>query len=164
LRVLLGLEPALEGEVRWNGRVLSEQDYVHVMRNVAFLPQDPFLFDGSVVENLVYPKLVEHLSAEELQRVPSALERANLQKLPTESVKSFSGGERQRLAFARVFFSNPAVVLIDEGTSALDLVNERSLLEALRSDASARISIVIAHRPMVREFATHLVDLSSSAG
>jgi subfamily B ATP-binding cassette protein MsbA len=163
-RVLLGLEAAAEGEVRWNGRLLSENGHAQMSRHVAFLPQDPFLFDGTVLENLVYPKLEAELSAEDLRRVPEALERANLQKMPTDTVKSLSGGERQRLAFARVFFANPAIILIDEGTSALDLANERALLESLRSDAQNRISIIIAHRPMVREFASHVVDLSPSAG
>ncbi len=163
-RVLLGLEMPGSGQVRMNGIVPSESDYVCWGSNIVFLPQEPFVFDGSVIENVVYPRRLESLSAAEREKVAAALEKVNLQKMPDDSVKGFSGGEKQRLAFARVFFAEPSLVLIDEGTSALDLMNEKFLLERLKEGGSNRISIIIAHRPMVREFATHLLNLSPATG
>ncbi len=163
-RILLGLERAGDGAVRINGVLPVEGDYARWGESIAFLPQEPFVVEGSLLENVVYPHRAELLSDEQKERVCKALGRVNLQKLPTESVTGLSGGEKQRLAFARVLFSNPSIVLIDEGTSALDLSNEKSLLEALREGAENRISLIIAHRPMVREFASHLLNLSPGAG
>jgi subfamily B ATP-binding cassette protein MsbA len=162
-RVLLGLERAGRGDVRINGVLPEESDYARWGASVMFLPQEPFVVAGSILENVVYPHRPELLSAEQKEDVRRALERVNLQKLPNESVTGLSGGEKQRLAFARIFFSQPSVVFVDEGTSALDLSNEKSLLEALRDGAENRISLIIAHRPMVREFASHVLNLSPSA-
>jgi subfamily B ATP-binding cassette protein MsbA len=161
-RVLLGLERAAGGSVRINGLLPKENDYARWGSSIVFLPQEPFIVDGSILENVVYPHQPELLSPEQKESVQRALERVNLQKMPDESVTGLSGGEKQRLAFARVFFSRPSVVFVDEGTSALDLSNEKSLLEALREGAENRISLIIAHRPMVREFASHVLNLSSS--
>jgi subfamily B ATP-binding cassette protein MsbA len=163
-RALLGLEKWAEGNLRINGVVPTESDYARWGESVLFLPQDPFVFDGTLLENVVYPASANMLTPAHLERVHEALKRVNLQKMPYESVRGLSGGERQRLAFARVFYSKPSLVLVDEGTSALDLSNEKSLLEGLREGASERISIIIAHRPMVREFASHLLNLSHHAG
>lgn len=128
--------------------------------SVTYLTQDPFIFAGTVAENVCYPAKIDLTSTSDVDRVRAALDKSCLKELSIESsVLSLSGGEKQRLAFARGFFAEPDIWVIDEGTSALDLQTEQQLLSNLRTKAKKSIQIFVAHRPMTQQFVDKIITI-----
>lgn len=152
IQVLLGLYPATQGDVRFNGVSVREIGYPKVREKVATVLQQPALFNGTVRDNL--------LMGHELTDAQcwQALEVAQLdgfvqQELPDQldtlvgrQGVRLSGGQRQRLAIARMVLSDPAVVILDEATSALDTGTEARLHQAMKRFLENRTTIIVAHR------------------
>jgi ABC-type multidrug transport system fused ATPase/permease subunit len=133
---------------------IDAHDYpLSVLRSqIALVPQDIFLFGGTIKENIAYGK--ESASDEEIL---NAAEKANamefisrfpdqLETLVGERGTQLSGGQRQRIAIARAVLKNPRVLILDEATSSLDSESERLVQDALEKLMIGRTSIVIAHR------------------
>lgn len=122
--------------------------------DVAYLSQEPFIFDGQLAENVAYPDKFDPSSRTQIERIQNALQKARLHnKNLTDNALTLSGGEKQRLAFARAFYANPTVWFIDEGTSALDAKTEAELMENLKSTARQSIVVFVAHRAALRTLA-----------
>jgi ABC-type multidrug transport system fused ATPase/permease subunit len=144
------------GRVLFDGLPLASLDLAWLHSRVAIVPQEPALFDGSVLENLLYGSFDRQPSQQEVE---SACLQANalafIRSLPLgfstpvgERGSALSGGQRQRLAIARAVLANPTVLICDEATSALDAESEALVQEALQRlvRAGGRTVIVIAHR------------------
>lgn len=140
------------GQVRVDGHDLRNLDLRHYRSQVGFVPQDIFLFDRSVAENIAAG--VRHATDESIQ---AAAEAANATEFINAMPEGFdtligergvrlSGGQRQRLAIAREILRDPAILILDEATSALDSESEQLIQEALDHLLEGRTSIVIAHR------------------
>ncbi|WP_370679612.1 ABC transporter ATP-binding protein/permease [Comamonas sp. GB3 AK4-5] len=144
LRSLAGIWPYAKGQVA------RPQDAM-------FVPQRPYLPEGSLRAALAYPEAVERYTDTQLQQ---ALRDAELPGLAAELDRQsawnavLSGGEQQRLALARVFLKRPAWVWVDEGTSALDGPAEALLYQRLRELVAQRggALVSVAHRDSVRAF------------
>ncbi len=162
LRALLGLEKPLAGTMLFDGQTLAEQDYVLLAKQIVFIPQDPFIFEGTLFENIIYPERFENPDQRTRERAGEALALAKLEKNLYAGISGLSGGERQRLMFARAFFHNARLWIIDEGTSALDEKTEISLLTELSLKSKDKIIISVAHRPQIKQFATQAVELTPS--
>ena len=160
LRTLLGLTDQHFKSIFINGHTLLEHDFLPFARDTVFIPQDPFVFEGSIFENVVYPDLIDSHQSAARKNVAWALARANLEKNLNSLVTGLSGGEKQRLMFARAFYRRASLWIIDEGTSALDMANERELLTRMKEDSADKIILFVAHRPLIREFCTDVLDLS----
>lgn len=128
-----------------------------------FLPQQPYLQQGTLRSQLIYPSADSSLSDEQLLEI---LEQVHLPNLAgrvggLDAVRDWdkllSVGEQQRLAFGRVLVHKPEIVILDEATSALDSGNEASLYSRLRASGTTLISI--AHRPAVLRHHTHVLHL-----
>jgi ABC-type multidrug transport system fused ATPase/permease subunit len=150
--LLLRLYDPEEGTIRFNGREAHEFPLSALRSQMAIVPQDVFLFGGTIRENISYGK--PGASEEELVR---AAEQANawefIQRFPEgldtivgERGIQLSGGQRQRIAIARAVLKNPRILILDEATSALDSESERLVQDALEKLMEGRTSIVIAHR------------------
>src|SRR5690606_23904742 len=123
------------------------------LRNqMAVVPQDVFLFGGTIRENIAYGK--PDATEEE---IIEAAKKANawefisdfaeqLETVVGERGVQLSGGQRQRVAIARAVLKNPKILILDEATSALDSESERLVQDALDKLMVGRTSIVIAHR------------------
>ena len=152
IQVILGLYPATQGDVLFNGVSVREIGYPRVREKVATVLQQPALFNGSVRDNL----LMGHGFTDE--QCWQALKVAQLddfvqQELPDQldtlvgrQGVRLSGGQRQRLAIARMVLSDPAVVILDEATSALDTETESRLHQAMKNFLQDRTTIIVAHR------------------
>jgi ATP-binding cassette subfamily B protein len=121
-------------------------------RQIGIVPQDVFLFAGTIRENIAYGRL-DATEAEILEAARRARLGALIAELPEgldtvvgERGVRLSGGQKQRLAIARVFLKNPPVLILDEATSALDTETERAIQAALAELARGRTTLVIAHR------------------
>lgn len=124
----------------------------HLRGNIGLVAQDPFLFDGSVEENLLLAR--EDATDMELE---TALDGARALEFVSDlpkGIKTMIGergirlsmGEKQRLTIARVLLKNPPLIILDEATSSVDSVTERYIQEALETLVRDRTVLVIAHR------------------
>jgi ATP-binding cassette subfamily B protein len=146
------LHEATSGTVRFAGADVRELQHEDLMRNIGIVSQETYLFHASIAENLRYAR--PDASDEELE---AAARKANIH----DTIVSFpdgyatvvgergyrlSGGEKQRVAIARVLLKDPAVLILDEATSALDSRSERIVQSALDEAARGRTTVAIAHR------------------
>ncbi|MCL4313675.1 MAG: ABC transporter ATP-binding protein/permease [Actinobacteria bacterium] len=146
------LYDATKGRVLVGGDDVRDLELSSLRNAIGMVPQDPHLFHDSVAANLLYARpdaseeeLWEALEAAQLAHVVSALPNG-LATLVGDRGYRLSGGEKQRLALARVFLKRPSIVLLDEATSHLDSESERAVQEALSNVLEGRTSLVIAHR------------------
>lgn len=125
--------------------------------HVAYLTQDPWVFDGTIYENLEYGLKVGWLSQKDrTERINQALKLAKcsfvfdfplgLQTQIGERGVRLSGWQKQRLAIAKVFLKDPEIILLDEPTSALDSISEKEISAAFHTLFKGRTVIIIAHR------------------
>jgi ATP-binding cassette, subfamily B, bacterial len=153
---MLNLVPRLydvtSGAVRIDGVDVRDLTLASLAAAVGVVTQDPHLFHESVAANLRYAKpsatddeLVAACRAAQIHDVIAGLPDG-YETLVGERGYRMSGGEKQRLAIARMLLKDPAIVLLDEATSHLDSENEALVQEALRTGLAGRTSLVIAHR------------------
>ena len=166
VRLLLHLLKPERGRVLVDGQDLAEVNLASYYREVAYIPQEPPIFDGTLQENLLFDRAVEPgiLSgvirrvglAEFARRLPQGLET-----LVGERGIKLSGGERQRLAFGRLMLQDPRIVILDEPTSALDSLTEDLVTASLADFLRERTVIIIAHRLQTVRSADKIVVLAN---
>lgn len=161
LNVLSGLDQPTDGLIRYQGQLLSKMkaNAIALLRNqeFGFVFQLPHVLpDRTVFENLVLPLQYAPLSdrAKGEQRCLSLLDYVGLGDMGNRSPNTLSGGELQRLVFARALVNNPSLIFADEPTGSLDLGNSRRLLELLREQVNlGRAVIMVTHDPVAAQFA-----------
>ncbi|KTR85295.1 ABC transporter [Leucobacter chromiiresistens] len=146
------LYDATSGTVRYGDDDVRELRQEALMDRIGVVTQEPYLFHASVLANLRYAKpdasLHEVQAAARLANIHDTIESFadGYETVVGERGYRLSGGEKQRIAIARVLLKNPRVLVLDEATSALDTVNERIVQHALDDARSGRTTIAIAHR------------------
>ncbi|MFL5577631.1 MAG: ABC transporter ATP-binding protein, partial [Gemmatimonadaceae bacterium] len=152
LRLLQRMHHPGEGRVLIDGHDLRTLEIATVRRQLGVVPQDVVLFNDSVAANIAYGR-----PSATRAEVEAAARAANahdfIMQLPKgydsrvgEGGRSLSGGQRQRVAIARAFLVDPAVLLLDEATAALDTESEQAVQDALRSLRRGRTTFIVAHR------------------
>ncbi|WP_020476372.1 cyanophycin metabolism-associated ABC transporter, partial [Zavarzinella formosa] len=138
-------------------------------RNIGIVLQDPFLFFGTVAENIAYGRpdatRDEIVAAARAARAHEFILRMpdGYDSLIGERGQSLSGGERQRLSIARALLIDPAILILDEATSAVDTQTEREIQAALEALTKNRTTIAIAHRLSTLRRADRIVVLERGA-
>ncbi|CAK7287235.1 thiol reductant ABC exporter subunit CydD [Streptomyces misionensis] len=168
LHVLLGFVRPTRGRVRIGGVDLAELDPEEWRSRIAWVPQRPHLYAGTVAENvrLARPDADDDAVRRAL-RDAGAL--AFVDALPEgagtvlgEDGAGLSAGQRQRLALARAFLADRPLLVLDEPTAALDGVTEAEVVSAVRRLAAGRTVLVVVHRPALLEVADRVVRLEST--
>lgn len=151
-KLLLHLYEPEEGEIFINGNRIDDIRLTCLRERIAYIPQETFLFSGSILENLTLG--LDRVSMEEvIEAAKRAQAHAFIQELPlryqtqlTENGANLSGGQRQRLAIARAMLKKPDILILDEATSNLDAVTERALERTIQEFSKDMTTIFIAHR------------------
>lgn len=142
----------VEGAVRVDGRDLRDITANSLRRNLGVVLQEPFLFSGSIADNIRYGRLdasdedVRHAAG--LSRALAFIEELSdgLDTAAGERGALLSTGQRQLIAFARAILADPAILILDEATSSVDTRTEALIQDALRAILEGRTALVIAHR------------------
>jgi len=157
LDILLGLLVPQEGQVSVDGVGLESVDLPSWHNQFFYLGQEAFAFAGTLRENLMWGSS-RHLTDTELV---SALRAARLDDALDKDVGengcNLSGGEKQRLALARLFLRQANIVVLDEPTTGLDVVTEKEIFESIASFFKGRTLIMVTHREELTPGADHII-------
>ncbi|MBL4711535.1 MAG: ABC transporter ATP-binding protein/permease [Gammaproteobacteria bacterium] len=151
-RLLFRFYDVNAGSITIDGQNISNVTQDSLRRNIGIVPQDTVLFNYTIEHNIRYAKL--EATEKEIQQ---AAKHANIhdfimslpeqyQTVVGERGLKLSGGEKQRIAIARVILKNPRILVFDEATSSLDSHSEQLILESLKGVAEKHTTLVIAHR------------------
>lgn len=164
-KLLLGLYPLGEGDIRVNGMSMRESDLADLRRQIAYVPQEPYLFQGSIAENIRMGR-PDATEKEIREAAMQAHAHDFIMEFPEgydttvgERGNNLSGGQRQRIAIARAILKDTSIILLDEATSALDNESEQAVNEALRNLQGQKTILMIAHRPSTIELADRVCTM-----
>ncbi len=167
MKILMGLYPVEDHALLIGGQPLNSYSLPALRDLIAYVPQDAYLFDGSILENIGYG----YPQASEAEIIIAA-KLANAHDFITEQPEGYntlvgergtrlSGGQRQRIAIARAILKDAPILLLDEATSALDSESEALVQDALDTLMAGRTTIAIAHRLSTVQHADQIYVLQS---
>lgn len=152
MKLLMGFYPPQEGSMQILGKPFHEHGLADLRRLISYVPQDNYLFDATVGENIAYGR--PGASQAEIQKVVEAAELRDLVASLPEGLATnvgergirFSGGEKQRIAIARALLKDAPLLFLDEATASLDAESESRVQAALERLMEGRTTFVVAHR------------------
>ena len=154
-----------EGSIRLDGVDIRSLPVSEYRRNIGLVLQEPFLFFGTIAENIAYGK-PDASRGEIVAAARAAHAHEFILRLPQgydslvgERGQSLSGGERQRISIARALLIDPRILILDEATSSVDSTTEKEIQKALDNLVQGRTTIAIAHRLSTLRRADRLVVL-----
>jgi len=150
--LLLRLYDFKEGEIRLDGINIKDMDLAELRANIAYVPQDTFLFSDTIRENIVFGN--RSASVEAMERVARTSQIYDeIVQFPNgfdtvigERGVTLSGGQKQRIALARALLLDRPILVLDDAISAVDAETEKKILAALQDEITRRTVIVISHR------------------
>lgn len=152
VKLLLGFYRSDSGSIGVLGKPLQDYSLKELRRNIAYVPQEAYLFTASIKENIRYGRL-EAGDEEIIEAAKRAYAHEFIMSFPDgydtlvgERGESLSGGQRQRIAIARAFIRNAPILLLDEATSALDAESEGLVQKGIEALMGGRTTLVVAHR------------------
>ncbi len=165
-KLLLGFYPIQKGMIAIGGRSMGLMDLERVRDVIAYVPQDAYIFNGSIFDNIRYGCVTA--TKEEVIR---AAKQANaydfimnmehqFDTLVGERGTMLSGGQRQRIAIARAILKNAPILIMDEATAALDSESEALIKEAVDKISKEKTTIIIAHRLSTIEGADRVIKIA----
>jgi len=153
--VLIGLLPASSGNIFVDGELLTRENVRQWQKNIGYVPQDVFLVDASIKENIALGVDAEQIDEDAVRNAAAYAQLQNL--IETELPEGYdtevgergvrlSGGQKQRIGIARALYYDPEVIVFDEATSALDNATERQLMKEIEMLSGTKTIVMIAHR------------------
>jgi len=152
LKLLLRFLDPASGRIAFDGQYIASLDKSALRRAIGYVAQDPFLTDGTVAENIAYGE-----REPDRARIEAAAREAEAHGFISALAQGFdsevgerganlSGGQRQRIALARALYRDPALLVLDEATSAVDNETEAAIARSLARAAQGRSLLIVAHR------------------
>ena len=151
IKLIMGLVKYQEGNILIDGKELSKINLSSFYDNVTYVSQEAPIFDGTLRENLIFDKKIKDdeilkvLKLVCLDKFYEKLENGLDTELGEKGIR-MSGGERQRVALARLFFDDSKIIILDEATSAIDNITEKEVMKNIVEKLENKTLIVIAHR------------------
>jgi ATP-binding cassette subfamily B protein/subfamily B ATP-binding cassette protein MsbA len=167
VKLLMRFYDAGAGQILIDGNPIQKLSLAYLREQIGLVSQEPFLFNGTVLENILYGKL--DANQDQVERAAQAAHAHEfIEQLPNgyetligERGVKLSGGERHRLAIARVFLKDPPILILDEATASVDTETEAKIKDALTHLMALRTTLVIAHRLSTLEGANRVLVLKS---
>lgn len=167
LMTLIGLLPKMDGEIIWNSTEISDINPSKFRSHIGYAGPDPFLFDGTLKENLLFGVSTDPSEEEIWKALEIACADHFIRELPGNldfrlqaNGAGISAGQQQRVALARALLRNPAVLLMDEATANIDEDTEEKIMQKLNSAYPDLILLAISHRSSMRKYATRFLELN----
>ena len=162
--LMLGLRTPTKGQVLVNDRPIYQFDRESWVKNVAMVPQEPQLIDGTIHQNIAFLRDIDEAAvrrAAELVGLDGFIASlpSGYQTQIGTTIHELSGGQRQRLGIARALVGGPTLLVLDEPTSALDAESELWLKEALKSISESALLVIITHRSSTLSICNIVIDL-----
>ena len=151
IKLIMGLIKYNKGNILIDDKELSKLNLNSLYNNITYVSQETQIFDGTLRENLVFDKeicddeILKVISLVCLDKFYKKLEKGLDTELGEKGIR-MSGGERQRVALARLFFDSSKIIILDESTSAIDNITERLVMENVIKQLDNKTLVVIAHR------------------
>ncbi|HFJ9450153.1 MULTISPECIES: ABC transporter ATP-binding protein [Bacillus] len=167
LRMLNDLQSPTSGTIEYNGKLISDYPPIQLRRDVVMLGQTPPIFDGTIKDNLLMGLRLSEKNFPNDDILQSALKIVSLEKNLEDNANSLSGGEKQRLAFARIVLMDPPVYLLDEPTSALDSDTERRVMKqftTLAREKNKTVIFITHSQQLPEEIADDIIEISKANG
>ena len=168
LKLIMRYYTPESGEVLVNGRPITDYTLHSLREAIGFVSQDPFLFYGSVRDNVVYnqtateEELIAALQMAGAWEFVQELEEG-METLVGDRGAKLSGGQRARVSLARALLKAPSLLILDEASSALDAETERRIQENLLSSGKQRATIAVAHRLSTIRNANEILSMVDGA-
>jgi len=148
--LLIGLYKPKDGTVAIDGEILSDGTIKSWRSKVGYIPQNVYLFDGTVAENVVFGRLYDEAKTIECLKQANIYDvlakKDGIKTQVGEGGMMLSGGQKQRIAIARALYGNPELLVLDEATSALDAETEAKIMDEIYKVSADKTLIIIAHR------------------
>ena len=152
VKLLMRFYDTTSGSVNLDGTDVRDLTLATLRDQIALVSQDPFLFNGTVRDNILYgrlgatePEMLEAARAAQVDGFIRTLPNGYDTRIGERGIK-LSGGERTRIAIARSLLKNPPVVILDEATASVDTATERLIQDAMEELIRGRTTFIIAHR------------------
>lgn len=169
-KLILGYYKPEKGVLNIFGKDYMDCSLEEIREQIAYVPQEPYLYEVSIAENIAYGKSNMNPENVPMEDIIAAAKAANahdfIMKLPQgydtipgERGNTLSGGEKQRIAIARAVLKNAPILLLDEATSALDNESEKLVNESIKQVCKTHTTIMIAHRPSTIAMADTVVKV-----
>jgi ABC-type multidrug transport system fused ATPase/permease subunit len=151
---IMGFLNSHEGEMFVDNKIINQKNLTQWQNIIGFVPQDIFLLDSSIKENIAFgvkkelideSKINKILEVAQLNEFVKNLEYGLETNVGTNGVK-LSGGQKQRIAFARALYSEPELLILDEATNALDGITEENIMNCIFNFSGSKTVIIVAHR------------------
>ena len=166
VKLLIGLLKYSKGEILIDENKVSSLNLDYLYNNITYVSQEAPIFDGTLKENLVFNKNVSNKKIEEvlrlvcLDKLYNRLENGLETELGEKGVR-VSGGEKQRIALARLFFDDSKIIILDEATSAMDNLTEKQVMKNIIERLNNKTLIIIAHRLETIKYVDNILVLKN---
>ncbi|MCE3037174.1 ABC transporter ATP-binding protein [Helicobacter sp. faydin-H20] len=148
--LIIGILQPKDGEILIDGVKLNSENIRSWRKKVGYIPQDIYLFDGSVGENITFGSKMDKkrlIEVAKMTKIYDFLQENNgFDTQVGDGGKQLSGGQRQRIGIARALYNNPDILVLDEATSALDTETESVIMDEIYNIAKNKTLLIIAHR------------------
>lgn len=167
LQLLMRFDDPIQGEIRLGNIALQQIPFTELAANIAYVAQNPFIFSGSVADNIRLGRFdASDAEIEAMARqcaLGSLLDRhgAGIYQPTGQQGAALSGGERQRIAIARALLKQAPILILDEATAALDETTEQQIIHTIRQQCQTLI--FVTHRTTAAWQPTHIITLAPPA-
>jgi ATP-binding cassette subfamily B protein len=148
--LIIGLYHPNEGNIKIDNVVLNEFNLQSWRSQIGYIPQQVYLFDGTIVDNICFGRKLDQTLLEIVLQQANILDflktKQGVDTLVGEGGVQLSGGQKQRVAIARALYGQPEILVLDEATSALDDETEQKIMNEIYKVSEGKTLIIVAHR------------------
>ena len=148
--LITGLYKPCKGLIKIDNKVLDQSNIQSWRAQIGYIPQQIYLFDGTIAENVCFGRELDvdelEVTLKQAYLYDFLQEKQGINTLVGEGGIQLSGGQKQRVAIARALYGKPETLILDEATSALDAITESKIMDAIYESCENKTLIIVAHR------------------